>query len=173
MPIVTEIDEMPGAALLEVEAKKFALYAAMHNLLRPEITDLLNLKSIDDLTVRLYENGVYLGIHDPTICSDPRLFFAAGVFQTVLVANHGNGPKVWSSSEGVDDLRPVRGLFVPGGMAVGLQGIQNNRCTFIVLGLRGDEPQPGIAFDHSLIADRWDRLGSERIRSVVTGSRLP
>ena len=173
MPIVTEIDEMPGAALLEIKAEKFALYAAVHDLLTPEIADLLHTDSIADLTLKLYENGVYLGIYDPTISSHPRLFFAAGVFQTVLVAQDDNGHKVWSSTEGVNDLRPVRGLFVPGGMAVGLQGIQNNRCTFVVLGLRGDEPQPGIAFDHPLIADRWERLGSERVRSVISGSRLP
>ena len=58
-------------------------------------------------------------------------------------------------------------------MAVGLQGVQNNRCTFIVLGLRGDEPRPDIAFDDSLIADRWQTVGTERVRSVVSGLRLP
>lgn len=173
MPIVTEIEEMAPAALLEIEAEKFALYAAMHVLLRPEITELLHLDSIADLTMKLYENGVYLGIHDPTISTHPRLFFAAGVFQTVLVAGDEIAPKIWSSSEDVDDLRPIRGLYVPGGIAVGLQGVQNNRCTFVVLGLRADEPRPGIAFDHPLIADRWERLGTERVRSVISGSRLP
>jgi hypothetical protein len=171
MPIVTEIDEMPPAALLEIEAEKFALYAAMHELLNPEITDLLGLYVLSELTIKLYENGVYLGIHDPTISSHPRLFFAAGVFQTVLVS--ADEKTVWSSTEGVDDLRPVRGLYVPGGMAVGLQGIQNNRCTYVVLGLRGDEPRAGMAFDHPLIANRWERQGTERVRSVISGSRLP
>ena len=162
-----------NAAFVRVTANKMALYASMHELLDPDITDLLGLFTIDSLTISLYENGVYLGVNDPTTSYRPRLIFATGVFQTVLVDNRTKDTVVWSSTEGEDDLRPVRGLFVPANVAVGLQCLQNNRCTYIVLGHRGVEPVPAMEFDDPLIVDRWQRQVSDRVRSVVSGRHLP
>ena len=162
-----------NAAFVKVTANKMALYASMHELLDPDITDLLGLFTIDSLTISLYENGVYLGVNDPTTSYQPRLIFATGVFQTVIVDNRTKDTVVWSSTEGEDDLRPVRGLLVPANVAVGLQCLQNNRCTYIVLGHRGAEPAPAMEFDDPLIVDRWQRQVSDRVRSVVSGRHLP
>ena len=53
MPTITTITEMPPAALIELEATKFALYAATHELLTPEISELLHFDSIADITLKL------------------------------------------------------------------------------------------------------------------------
>ncbi len=168
MTYITEHPTIPGAAFLDIEANKLALYAATHDLITPEVINLLQVGQMADLTLSLHETGVYLGIHDPTVARHPRLIFATGVFHVVMVAQG----QVWSSSEKVDDLRPIRGLVVPGGVAVGMQAMQNNRSTYIVLGHRNDVPNDDIPFDDPLVSNHWQTMQGERTLSVVTGNRL-
>ena len=167
---ITAHPEIEDVCFIEVQAKKQALYAAVHALLQPHVIDLLHIDSVADLTMNSHDTGVYLGVHDPTIARQSRLFFVTtGVFHVVLV----HRDQVWSSSEDKDDLRPIRGICVPGGVAVGFQGIHNNRSSYLVLGHRDDEPQPAFTLADPLIADHWQRVGDERVRSVITGERLP
>jgi hypothetical protein len=102
-------------------------FGAVHILLEGKLVERLGLPSLENLTISNRETYRLNGVWGPTVSSCDRLFAVNSGAFLAIASKLGTGKSLSV------EIKPIYGIFVPAGYAVGLQTIYNNRSSHLVI----------------------------------------